>query len=44
MQNKFMQNKKYKYYSITSTSFGTGTQNVRYLDFTSSAYFNLPGK
>ena len=40
-----MQNKKVKmYYGITSTTFGTGTQNVRRVDFPSSAYFSLRGK
>ena len=34
----------YKYYGITSTTFGNGTQNVRRVDFSRSAYFNLPGK
>ena len=33
-----------KYYDITSKAFGTGTQNVRCVDFLSSAYFSLPGK
>ena len=40
-----MQNKKVKmYHGISSTTFGTGTQNVRRVDFPSSAYFSLPGK
>ena len=34
----------YNYYVITSTSFGTGTQNIRRIDFPSSAYFSHPGK
>ena len=34
----------YKYYGITSTIFGTGTQNIRRIDFLDSAYFSLPGK
>ena len=34
----------YKYYDIISATFGTGTQNVRHVDFPSSAYFSLPGK
>ena len=43
--DKSMQNKKVKmYYGITSTTFGTGTQNVRRVDFPSSAHFSLPGK
>ena len=33
-----------KYDGLTSTTFGTGTQNVRCVDFPSSAYFSLPGK
>ena len=31
-------------YGITSTAFGTGTQNVRRVDFPSSACFSLPIK
>ena len=34
----------YKYYGITSTTFGTETQNERRVDFPSLAYFILPGK
>ena len=33
-----------KYYGITSTTFGTGTQNVRRVDFPSLGYFSLPKK
>ena len=33
----------HKYYGITSTAFGTGTQNVRSVDFSNSANFNLLG-
>ena len=33
----------YTYYGITSTAFGTGTQNVRLVDFSSSDYFSLSG-
>ena len=29
---------------MTSTTFGTGTQNVRRFDFPSLAYFSLPEK
>ena len=32
------------WYNPTSTTLGTGTQNVRRVDFPSSAYFSLPGK
>ena len=43
--DKSMQNKRIKVLSrITSTTFGTGPQNVRRVDFPSSAYFSLPGK
>ena len=28
----------------TQTTFGSGTHNVRNVDFPSSAYFRLPGK
>ena len=34
----------YKYYCINSTAFGTGTQNVRRVDFSSEACFSLAGK
>ena len=45
LNHKSMQNKKVKmYHGISSTTFGTGTQNVRRVDFPSSAYFSLPGK
>ena len=40
--DKSIQNRGYKYYDITSTTFGTGTQNVRRVDFPSSAYFSPP--
>ena len=33
-----------KYFGIASTAFGTETQNVRRVDFPSSAYFSHPGK
>ena len=36
--------KGYKYYGITSATFGAGTQNKRCVNFRSSAYFNLAGK
>ena len=39
-----MQNKRYKYYGISSTTFDIGTQNVRHIDFWSSPCFSLPGK
>ena len=29
--------------AITSTAFGTGTQNVRHIDFPGPAYFRLLG-
>ena len=32
------------YYGETSTSFGTGTQNVRRVDFPSTEHLSLPGK
>ena len=34
----------YKYYGIIAATFGTGTQNVRRVDFPISACFSLPGK
>ena len=34
----------YKYYGITLTAFDTGTQNVKRVDFPSSAYFSFPEK
>ena len=36
--------KSVPYFDITSTTFGTGTQNVRCIDFPSSVYFSPPGK
>ena len=36
-----MQNKRYKCYGITSTTFGTGTKNVQRVDFTSLAVFSV---
>ena len=33
----------YKYYGITSKTFGTGTQNIRRINFPSLACFSLPG-
>ena len=44
LQRNLCRIKGYEYYGITSTRFGTGTQNVRRVDFPSSAYFSLPGK
>ena len=35
---------RYKYYGIISTTFATGTQNVRCIDFPSFACFSLRGK
>ena len=34
----------YKYYGIASITFGTGTQNVRRVNFPSSTYVSLSGK
>ena len=34
----------YKDYGITSTTFGTGTHNIRCVEFPGSAFFRLPGK
>ena len=36
--------REYKYYGITSTTFGTGTHNIRCVEFPGSAFFRLPGK
>ena len=33
----------YKYYGVTSTIFGSGTQNVRRVDFPGLSYVSLPG-
>ena len=44
LQRSLCRIKGYEYYGITSTRFGTGTENVRRVDFPSSAYFSLPGK
>ena len=33
-----------KFYGIASTTFGTGTKNVRRVDLPNSAYFSLPGR
>ena len=33
----------YKYYGENSATFGTGTQNVRRIDFPSSRYLSFPG-
>ena len=32
----------FKYYGITSTTFGAGTENIRHVDFPSSACSSLP--
>ena len=41
---KSMQSKNIYYYDINSTTFGTATQNVRRINFSSIAYFSLSAK
>ena len=44
LQIKLSRIRECKYYRITSTTFGTGTQTIRHVDFPISANFSLPGK
>ena len=44
LQIKLSRIRECKYYRITSTTFGTGTQTIRRVDFPISANFSLPGK